>query len=199
MIRAMVLIGAILLFTGAPAGDELRFPDHGFSIELAEDWVLSDISPLYESYVSTNKKAFGEAVGKRIGTHTGFLFKANRDGLSDEEAVFTCALARNTMELDGWTAEQRDDLLENASLSSYKALVSRGLDVTRPTLHSNNGIEYRSWTQTLTQADGIVEFKAFFSDKGLVICAGGGLSSYAQEIESMHDSIARMDGREAAP
>lgn len=36
MTRAMTLIGAAWLFTGAHAGDELQFPDHGFSIELAE-------------------------------------------------------------------------------------------------------------------------------------------------------------------
>lgn len=194
MTSKSTLLGAMLLFISAQANGELAFAEHGFSIDLAEGWTIIEVSALYESYIAANEKAFGEAHANQLSRNTSIVFKASKSGLDDESALYTCVVGRNIPDLGTMTEAETTSLIEEVAGNSYRALASRGLDVTRPVLQSKNGIKYS--THGLTQSEGEREhtalYKMFIANDNLVVCAGAALSVYSEDLVFMSDSISRI-------
>lgn len=194
MTRKATLMCALLLCISAHANAELAFTDHGFSIELAEGWAISETSALYEQYISTNEKAFGEEAANQLSRNTSIIFKANKENLNDAAALYTCIIARNIPDLPNMTEAETTRLIEEMAGNSYRTLALRGLDVTKPVLQSADGI--KSSTHRLTQEEGehITEYKLFIAGGNAVICVGGALSTHSDDIVFMNDSIKTLRG-----
>lgn len=184
-----ILASLLIVCATAHAGDELAFDQHGFSLTLADGWVIHDVSRFYEKYISANKKAFGENTAKVLSENSQVIFKANKGELDDDAAVFTCLFARNIDGLEEMTGAQKTALLEGATRNSYLALALRGLDVTKPTLEQENGVEYSKYRMSQKGGQHITEYKAFLSSGGMVVCAGGVLSKHLDDVVFMNDSI----------
>lgn len=189
MKRRTILVSVLLFCATAHAGDELTFDQHGFSLTLADEWLVREIAPFYEKYLAANEKALGENAAKVLSQNTQVIFKANRGELGDDAAVFTCLVARNIDGLEEMTGAQRAELIEGAALNSYRLMASRGLDVKKPVFEEKGGIEYASYRMTQNGGEHTTDYKIFIASGGMVICAGGALSEHLTDIVFMNNSI----------
>jgi hypothetical protein len=191
-----ILASLPFLCASAHAGDELAFEEHGFSLTLADGWIVREIAPLYEQYISANAKALGETSARVLRENSQIVFKANRGDLSDETALFTCVIGRNLDDLEEITPAQEAALIEGVALNSYRAMVARGMNATPPVFEEKYGFLYSTYRMTQEGGRHTTDYKVFVAGSGMIVCAGAAVSEYADDIAFMHDSIrVRVDGR----
>ena len=190
-----ILASLPFLCASAHAGEELAFEGHGFSLTLADEWLVKEIAPFYEQYISANAKAFGETAARVLNENTQIIFKANRGDLGDEAALFTCVIGGNLDGLEEMPPAEQAALIEGAALNSYRAMAARGVNVTPPVLEVKNGFQYSTYRMSQEGGRHTTDYKVFVAGSGVIVCVGAAVSEYVDDIASMHDSIrVRADG-----